>query len=401
MKYLNRFSNDTEYQAFKEGGDYVTPNVCTIGHKLIINYKTSTSNPLMNIAGTAVVYDMSRQSLMAIAGENYNTTDYPQDLYTPVGVVVMPANHSADGKARVMSTKYLGFKEENEEVTCIPWDKANMDNLPNVNLFHGLFGSSTTTSSMYQFLIYGFINEYGITSSHRVPIINQPNNNIYDAYSVGDIVDINKTSPFSYYTNFDISSTFMGEYYGVVKQTENTNSEFGWCAEPASDPDIYNGSFLPSPYNIDGSINQNVRFTNSIMEDIDSHYLRDLIISKAENDNSQGVLSTILACNKYTTNGTKEKDWFLPTSLELAYISARAKEIFSTMKKINANFISPYDVLLGIENANIIGSYACNLVAVNSTVYVMLGYLPLTLSTNPETFGDANFLISRIPNNIL
>ena len=401
MKYINRFSNDTEYQTFKEGVDYVTPNVCSIGHKLIFNYKTSASNPLMNIAGTAVVYDMSRQSLMAIAGENYNTTDYPQDLYTPVGVVVMPANHSADGKARVMSTKYLGFKEENEEVTCVPWDKANMDNLPNVNIFNNLFGKvKGSYSSLYKFLINGFINEHGITSSHRVPIINQPNNNIYDAYSVGDIVDIN-TSQFSYYTNFDISSTFMGEYYGTIKQTENVNSEFGWCAAPASDPDIYNGLFLPSPYNIDGSINQNVRFTNSIMEDIDSHYLRDFITSKKEDGNPQELFSTILACNKYTTNGTKEKDWFLPTSLELAYISARAKEIFSTMKKINPNFISPYDILLGIENGNIIFSYACNLVAVNATAYSMLGGLPLTLIPDPEISGSANFLISRIPNNIL
>ena len=396
MKYIKLFKNDAEYQAFKGGEDYVTPNLCSIGHKLIINYKT---NPLMNIAGTAVVYDMAKQSLMAIAGENYNTTDYPQDLYSPVGVVIMPANHSTDGKARIMSTKFLGFKKENEEIICVPWDKANMNNLQNVNLYHCLFGDGSQSLNNYQFLIYGFINEHGMTSSHRVPIINQPNNNIYDAYSVGDIVDIN-TSPFSYYTNFDISSTFAGDY-GMIKQTENVNSEFGWCAAPASDPDIYNGLFLPSPYNIDGSINQNVRFTNSIMEDIDSHYLRDLIISKSENDNSQGFLSTILACNKYTTNGTKEKDWFLPTSLELAYISARAKEIFSTMKKINANFISPYDVLIGLEDSNVIMTYACNLTSVNSTTYTMSGLLPVNIMADSDVYTYTNFLISRIPNNIL
>jgi hypothetical protein len=28
MKYLRVFNNDTEYQQFKGGGDYITPNVC-------------------------------------------------------------------------------------------------------------------------------------------------------------------------------------------------------------------------------------------------------------------------------------------------------------------------------------------------------------------------------------
>ena len=28
MKYIKLFKNDAEYQAFKGGGDYITPNLC-------------------------------------------------------------------------------------------------------------------------------------------------------------------------------------------------------------------------------------------------------------------------------------------------------------------------------------------------------------------------------------
>ena len=68
-------------------------------------------------------------------------------------------------------------------------------------------------------------------------------------------------------------------------------------------------------------------------------------------------------------------------------------------KKINANFISPYDVLIGLEDSNVIISYACNLTSVNSTAYTMMGLLPLNMMAGSELY--TNFLISRIPNNIL
>ena len=95
MKYIKIFNNDTEYQAFKGGGDFITPNVSYIKETEGIKLKPYTPPVL---AGDVAYWDGS--SVKTTPLSNWNTS-----LGTPVGVVVVPKGFAPDGKPRIISLK--------------------------------------------------------------------------------------------------------------------------------------------------------------------------------------------------------------------------------------------------------------------------------------------------------
>jgi hypothetical protein len=44
MKYINKFSTNADYQAFTEGGGYVTPNICYVEETKGLVYKPKINN---------------------------------------------------------------------------------------------------------------------------------------------------------------------------------------------------------------------------------------------------------------------------------------------------------------------------------------------------------------------
>lgn len=99
MKYLKVFNNSTEYQTFKEGGDFITPNVSYIKEMEGIKLKPYTPPPPAMV-GDVAYWDGS--SVKTTPLSNWNTS-----LGTPVGVVVVPEGFAPDGKARIVSLLYV------------------------------------------------------------------------------------------------------------------------------------------------------------------------------------------------------------------------------------------------------------------------------------------------------
>lgn len=96
MKYLKVLENEATYQAFKSGSEYVEPHICYLKDSGGIRWKAW--EPVM--AGDVAYWDGSRVKTTPLS--SWNTS-----LGTPVGVVVVPKGFAPDGRARIISLKYV------------------------------------------------------------------------------------------------------------------------------------------------------------------------------------------------------------------------------------------------------------------------------------------------------
>ena len=93
MKYLRVFSYDADYQAFKGGGSYITPNLCYIEET-----KGLKCNPFIPpaLAGDVAYWDGSKVKTTPLS-------DWNTSMGTAIGVVVVPEGFAPDGKVRIVS----------------------------------------------------------------------------------------------------------------------------------------------------------------------------------------------------------------------------------------------------------------------------------------------------------
>ena len=111
MKYLKQFANESDFQAFKEGEDFVLPNVSYILGSEKVEFEEYRFI-MENKAGDIAYWDGSKVS--TISPENYTDS-----LGTPIGIVVVPKGFAPDGKTRIVSLtcvvqsgeKYISYAE--------------------------------------------------------------------------------------------------------------------------------------------------------------------------------------------------------------------------------------------------------------------------------------------------
>jgi hypothetical protein len=104
MKFLKRFKNESDYQTFKEGENFVTPNISLCGsngeYKLVFNgeisYPEPEPEPEPVVAGDVAYWDGSKVKTTPLS--SWNTS-----LGTAIGVVVVPEGFAPDGKIRIVS----------------------------------------------------------------------------------------------------------------------------------------------------------------------------------------------------------------------------------------------------------------------------------------------------------
>ena len=93
--YLRKFSSSSDYQTYKEGESYVTPNVSLITENNSIHFNPVPPPP-PSAAGDIVYYKDG--SLKTVSYTNWKT-----ELGTPVGVITIPEGFAPDGKARMVA----------------------------------------------------------------------------------------------------------------------------------------------------------------------------------------------------------------------------------------------------------------------------------------------------------
>lgn len=103
MKYLKQFANESDYQAFKESEEYITPNVSYVVENSGVSFSPYVAPPPIAV-GDIAYFDDSKVRTCPL-------DDYDSSMGTAVGVVVIPNNFLPDRKARIISLKGRTYKK--------------------------------------------------------------------------------------------------------------------------------------------------------------------------------------------------------------------------------------------------------------------------------------------------
>ena len=256
-------------------------------------------------AAQIVLWDANQNMRLVVNAEDYNTSAYPTTNFTPIGVVVIPSSHMDDGRARMMSTRWMSCDDpENGSLTA-----SGM-----------VWGIDTDLSGLTNF------TALPILESAIEQTIERPAN---EGYLPSD------------------DPTWTGE-------TNPQDLGTKWFFDES--PTI---SFIPSPYAFDGTPNPLYRATeysggtiNNLLSDFDGRHQTDVILSaRGEKDYSSWKPGSetpedypaASCCDMYHTVGTSQGEWYLPTVAEFGYAIARLNSIKSALIKIDGIQELKYD----------------------------------------------------------
>lgn len=250
-------------------------------------------------------YDRTTDSLIIVAGDDWNIETYPASRYVPIGVVVVPGSHNVygDGSCGVMSLKEMNYNSPDSGSTS------------DQEMSWGGYGYNTSLPDLDQ-----------------VPTGNTSNG-----------IPTGQTS-YAYLPSDRFSGT-----------------------QCAHDTDVYyyRSPHIPSPYLTDGSRNPGYYQTTSpssssnALADFDgignSQVLWDLATSQSgwktassiTNNSSSGYYPAACCCWRYHTEGTSQGDWYLPACGELGYIMPPFNKINDAIDKMRTAYGSSVGVELG------------------------------------------------------
>ena len=253
------------------------------------------------IAGDVCAWDGSTKRFFRFVDEG--ATDNIKN-YTPIGVVVVPASHTDDGTARVISLASMDYNNPDNGKTE-----------GHVNIAWGGYGSDIST----------------------LP-------NLTQAPSIGD-------SP----TELTGEQT-LKEWLGLNTPEMSSDYYDNEYRNPYDTATCYGRSYqcVPSPYLNDGSKNliyHSTEDTGNAYADMDGKGNIEKILavdngvstdwqtaSTITNNNSTSTNTqphtAAQCCWRYHTVGTNQGDWYLPSGGELGYLASRWKAIDTSINKI-------------------------------------------------------------------
>ena len=121
MKYFRVFETESNYTDFVNGSDYVTPNLCVIRSTGGTKCKPYIPPPMPAAAGDVAYWDGSKVKTTPLS--SWNTS-----LGTPVGVVVVPEGFTPDGRARIISLKYVDASgNTSTSYKSMKWSNVSVD----------------------------------------------------------------------------------------------------------------------------------------------------------------------------------------------------------------------------------------------------------------------------------
>ena len=198
MKHLKLFQTEAEYTAYKNGSDFITPNVsyAVDGTKTFYNpLKLSIYN-----AGDIVYYVDG--NLETVPYVNYDAS-----MGTAVGVIVVPDGFAPDGKARMVSLKPSTTTSIYSDPKLLEW---------------GRYGTDTTLTN---YTMIPTTDNVGSTTTGSADTGYLPSDNFSGTVSVID--------PAAKYSKTDnmipspyLNSAVNPDYYGVIEGYNNTLSDF-------------------------------------------------------------------------------------------------------------------------------------------------------------------------------
>ena len=268
------------------------------------------------VAGDIVVWDGEQKRVVAQEGF------FLSHKYTPIGVVVIPASHMYDGRARMMATRWMSCDDpENGSLTASKM----------------VWGTTTDLTGLTNFTQVPVIARYDDDDQGGVTALTDPQA-IYTANTYAFLPSNNpswtgETNPEDPGTRWRSSGTYL-------KQNESGETVVN----------AYN-FYAPSPYAVDGTPNPLYRATaysggslNNALSYFDGRHQTDVILAERgakdydswkPTNNVPEDFPAASCCDMYHTVGTSQGDWYLPSQAEMGYIVARLNDINNAMTKVN------------------------------------------------------------------
>lgn len=284
------------------------------GPQLSINSWSGTDIPK---AGDIVLYNSG--NFMAIPYREWNTSSYPTDTYVPIGVVLVPRNHTSDKTTRVIALKNMSASDPE-----------------NGSLAHG---------DVTDIQLYWGGPEYNIETLNDftdAPITNPHSsyNNIEETYNDGD-----DGENYIYNSYIPINYTEYSEFENGLESFTDPGSKY-YNIALIDNPEEY----APSVYMPDGRRNPLIDGNRSrnLFTDTDGYSNTQKILavdnavstawqtaSSIDNvNNSPSTHPAAQTCWRYATVGVAPHMWYLPSIGELAYLASRYKDINAALIKI-------------------------------------------------------------------
>ena len=313
LRVLNKFETEENWKNSKL--DFY--DVAGIEEDKTVNYIDPKEVP-----GGIVLWNSDTQRKLIVNSETYSTERYPEEKYTPIGVIVIPASHMDDGRARMMATRWMSCEDpENGSVTASTM----------------VWGTATDIT--------------GLTNFTQVPVIAR-----YDDESAGGVTAL--TDPQAIYTANtyaflpSINPSWTGETNPEDPGTRWRSSGTYWAQNESGETVVdANNLYAPSPYAADGTPNPLYRATsysggslNNPLSYFDGRHQSDVILAeRGEKDygswkptyNTPADFPVVSVCDMYHTVGTSQGDWYLPSCAELGYVVARFGSINDAITKVN------------------------------------------------------------------
>lgn len=232
----------------------------------------------------------------------YDTSKFPKDTYTPIGIVVVPADHDVygTGECGVMALR-MGSKTSPEKGEAKDKNNAQLLNW-------GPSKAGTDENFLKPISRKGMIS-YSVGGWDKVESYQKLENRI----------------PIATDADFD---------YMIRVKNPDPNAD----QESSYRTDILNTRRIPSPYLADGSRNPlyySDEVENETLRDFDgagnTEYMISLMdeswkegtIKDISNDDGKMYFPPAACCKRYQTLGTISGDWYLPSAAELGYLGVR------------------------------------------------------------------------------
>lgn len=306
MKLLLSYSDNAAFETDKEKLEDTYDDYAA----LAVEERDNHLKEIPDMADIAL-WDATDERIVMVRGWDYNADAYPFDRYTAIGIEVIPRTHMIDGYTRIMSLDYMRYDTPKNG-----GEKQNM-----------VWGMNRGDIEDYEMRTYA-------------PAINENGTNDF-----GDTQEIKRWFNVNQAMKYLPSDAFTGLANPFTK-----NQGYFYNDRPTS-------NFCPSPYS-ENMLANPIYFTENPDKDNPSLFLdfdgkgktKKILDQLAVNignedwktgktiENATGVTNAPAAqcCWMYSTVGTNQGDWYLPTLSELIYICARQNAIINSINQINA-----------------------------------------------------------------